>query len=810
MATCGCGSDISKVERKKWTDGCTDRINRLRDQYWANRPEIDTERARVYTRVYKETEGEETVIRRAKALHAYVSEKTLTIGRDELIVGTEGKKHRSATVCPDICFRWMEGELDTMETRPQDPYVISEEDKQILRNEIFPYWAGNSMEDYFLGNIDDELKNVGFGTNIIFGDIKSQSGGGEWTVSYDSIILKKGFKGVQEEARRYLAELDKTDPEAWDKVKFYEAVIMTCDSARILGERYGKYAEELAAQESDPERKAELMVIAENCKRVPYYPPETFSQAIQAVWLTQILIWAEENQQSANISRPDQYLYPFYKREIEAGTLTEEKAQELLECLWIKMAEIIFVVPEDSAAFYSGYISFHGLTLGGVDMEGNDAVNPLSYKMLQCTMDLRMHSPTINVRVNKKTPDSFMEKICDLVKLGTGQPAIFFDETAMEILKNRNVPAKAAYNWNVCGCVEPGLPGGHMWAEGCRYSYATAIEWVLLNGYTKYWKRDMGVKTGDPRDFKTYEEFEEAVKKQLEYLIKMSVLNTHISERAHMHNLPKTVRSICTDGCLEAGVDCIKGGARFNTGPGLETTGLADLVDSLAAVKKLVYEEKKISMDKLIDMIEKNFEGYEVERQQLINFAPKWGNSDEYVDSIAERLMAFCAEETGKYKSTLGYNFVTGAVPVIANIPHGQVTCALPSGRKEWTGLADGLSPFGGYDKGGPTTVIRSICSIDHTKEGCGNLLNMKLSPSVLETAQDKRNFVSLLRTEEELGGYHVQFNVVGTDTLLDAQKRPDDYRDLLVRVAGYSAYFTELRPEAQQAIIDRTEQSAW
>ncbi len=798
------------MERKKWDKGCTDRIDRLRDRYWENRPEIDTERARVYTRVYRETEAEDTVIRRAKALKAYVSEKSICIGKDELIVGTEGKKHRSATVCPDICFRWILDELDTMSTRPQDPYFITEEDKNLLRDEIFPYWEGKTMEDFFTANMDDDLRDIGYGTNIVFGDIKSQSGGGEWAVGYENIILKKGFRGVQEEARSYLEALDRTDPGAWDKRKFYEAVIMCCDAARILAERYAEEAGRQAACEEDPKRKQELEQIAENCRTVPYEPPKTFWQAIQAVWLTQILIWAEENQQSACIGRPDQYLYPFYRKELAEGTLTELQAQELLECLWIKMAEIIFVVSEDSAAFYSGYISFHGLTIGGVDDEGNDAVNELSEKMLQCTMDLRMHSPTINVRVNRATPDAFLEKVCDLVRIGTGQPAIFFDETAIEILKKRKVPVQEARNWSVSGCVEPNVSGSHMWAEGCRYSYATAVEWVLFNGYSKYWDRVIGLRTGDPAGFRTYEEFEEAVRKQLAYLIRMSVLNTHISEKAHMEKLPKTVRSICTDGCLESGTDCIRGGAKYNTGPGIETTGLADLVDSLAAVKKLVYEEKLLSMEQLVALLMDNFEGHEAERQMLINKAPKWGNADPYTDEIAKRIMAFCAEETGKYDSMLGVPFVTGMVPVISNIPHGQVTAALPSGRKEGKGLADGMSPYGGYDRKGPTAIMRSICTVDHTKCGCGNLLNMKLSPSILKTDQDRKNFVSLLRTEEELGGYHVQFNVVDTATLLDAQKHPEDHRDLLVRVAGYSAYFTELRPEAQQAIIDRTELASW
>ena len=374
--------DISSISRKKWTDGATQRVNDLRDQYWRNKPEIDTERARVYTRVYKENEAEDVAVKRAKALHAYVSEKTITIGDNELIVGTEGKKHRSAVLCPDICFHWLEDEMDTVQTRPQDPYILTDEDKKLLKDEIFPYWSGRSMEDYFLANMDDELKNVGLATNIVFGDIKSQSGGGEWAVGYHNIILKKGFRGVQKEAEEYLEALDKTDPDTWDKAKFYEAVIITCDAARILGQRYADKAREMASSEIDSRRKAELERIAVNCSRVPYEPPETFEQAIQAVWLTQILIWAEENQQAANISRVDQYLYPFYTKEIEEGTLTETQAQELLECLWIKMAEIIFVVSEESAAFFSGYVSFHGMTIGGVD-DGSQNAQPYSQRQSQ-------------------------------------------------------------------------------------------------------------------------------------------------------------------------------------------------------------------------------------------------------------------------------------------------------------------------------------------------------------------------------------------------------------------------------------------
>lgn len=803
-----CGS--AKVEKKKWTDGATPRINRLRDQFWKNEPELDVFRALVYTRVYQETEADDLAIRHAKALLAYMTEKPIVIGDDELIIGTEGSKHRSAVVCPEICYKWIEGEIDTMATRPQDPYQITEETKKALKEVIFPYWKGRSMEEYCMANMSEELKNVGLGTGIIFSDAKSATGGGEWSVGYHNIVMKKGFKGVREEAEAYLAALDTTDPDNWDKAQFYKAVIIACEACRVMCQRYADHARELAEQTNNPTRKAELYKIAQAC-RAPYEAPRNFHEAVQSVWFTQMMIWADENQQACCIGRPDQYLYPFYKADIESGAITELEVQELLECLWIKLAEYIYVVAEDTAAIFSGYISFCGVTLGGVDDNGEDAVNELSYKMIQCTMDLRMNNPTTNVRFNKKTPDEFMMKVCDLVELGTGQPALYSDETAFAILERRGVPLKDAYNWGVQGCVEPSVAGrSHMWVEGCRYSYASAVEWALFNGYTRHWKRDIGLKTGDPRTFKTYEEFDVAVKKQLAYMIKMCVASVHLSEQAHEKRLPKTVRSILTGGCMENGKDCLMGGAEFNNGPGLETTGLADYADSMAAVKKLVYEDKVFTMDQLITMLEANFEGYEVERQILINHAPKWGNDDPYVDSIAKDMMDFAYDETVSYKNRLGYHFETGIVPAIANVPHGEVTCALPSGRKEGVPLADGISPYVGYDKNGPTAVIKSVCSIDTAKSGCGNLLNMKLSPSILKTEQDKKNLIALLRAESALGGYHIQFNVVSNETLKDAQAHPENYGDLLVRVAGYSAYFVELRPEAQKAIIDRTEQEVW
>lgn len=810
-STTGCGPNAENIDRTKWEHGATDRINRLRDQYWHYAPTIDSERAVSYTKTYRATEAEDFIMRRAKAMYNYFEDRTITINPDELIIGTYGRFPRAVLVCPEVCWMWYRDELDTMATRPQDPYMILEEDKEELKK-IFPFWEGKSMEEYFLANIPEDLVEIAVTSGVVFGDNKSAAGAGEFAPGYGNIILKKGFRGIKEEAEAHLAELDPDDIHLFDKRKFYEAAIICCDAVKLLAERHAKKARIIAFEEKDETRKAELLKIADICEKVPYNPPETFHEAIQAVWFTQIALFTEENTTSFCIDRPDQYLYPFYKKDKDAGILSDEEAQELFECLWIKMAEIIYNISEGAAMMFSGYQPYHGLTIGGCTKDGKDASNELSYMALQASMDTRMHVPTINVRVNEKTSDDFLMKVCELVEVGTGQPAIFFDETAGDILRFNGIEEEDIWNWCVAGCVEPQIPGKTtMWDEGGRFCYATAVEWALWNGTSKIvGPKRLGLDTGDPRTFKTYEEFEDAVEKQLAYLVKTACMACSVVERAHMVRIPKPLRSLCVDNCMERGLEVMQSGAKYNVGPGMESTGAADLADSMAAIKKLVFEEKRISMDKLLEVLDKDFEGHEDIRQMLINDAPKYGNDDPYVDEIASKFVGLSCDVCGEYTSLFGSKYVNGLIPVIANIPHGEVITALPSGRKATLPLADGISPFPGYDRNGPSSVIKSVCAVDHTKNGCGTLLNMKLSPSLIASENDKRNLIALLRSEGKLGGYHVQFNVVSKETLEDALEKPKDYQDLLVRVAGYSAYFVELRKEAQNMIIERTENAAW
>lgn len=798
------------MKREGWKKGCTERINQLRDDYFAKQPEVDVERAVSYTKTYKKTEGQEQVVRRAKAMYHYFAEKTIDIAPGELLAGTYGKKGRAAVVNPDVSWKWVEDELDTMSTRPQDPYYIAEEDKETLRKEVFPYWKGKSAQDCFYANIDEADARLLTETSII-SVVHSETGVGECVPNYGDYLFKKGFKGIQEDAEDKLRNLDMYAGDHYEKRKFYEAVIISCKAAKLLSDRYAQRALKLAAKERDPVRKQELEDIALRCARVPYKTPRTFAEAVQFVWLSMVILWTEENGTAICIDRPDQYLYPFYKKEKEAGTLDDEKALELIECLWIKMAEIIYFISDESSKYYAGYQTFHGLTLSGCDASGKDVTNELSYLMIQATMDLQMHSPTTNVRITRDCPQEFCDKVLDLVKLGTGQPAIYFDDTAIALMKRLGCSDEDSRRWCIGGCVEPHIPGKtHRWNEGGRYSYANAVEWVLFDGYSKAHGEYYGLSTGDPSRYKTFEEFKEAVKRQLAYLIQKVTNLILITERIHMELLPKPIQSIYTIGCIETGKDSMHGGAVYNHGPGIETTGIADLADSLIAVKKFVYDEKRFTMEELVSMLKNNFEEKEDMRLMLVKNAPKYGNDDDEVDGLLKEFLEFSAEETGKYKNHLGASFCTGSVPVSANVPHGKSVWALPSGRKAADCLADGASPENGCDTSGPTAVIKSVCKPDHTACSLGTLLNVKLAPELLKTKEDRKNFNGLLNAERDLRGYHVQFNVVNNDTLIEAQKRPDDFSNLLVRVAGYSAFFVDLHKDTQDALIGRTENNRW
>ena len=785
--------------------GCTPRIQRLREQYLKHKPSICLERALVYTKVFKETEGEPIIIRRAKAFKRYCETKTLLIQDDELIVGNVGYQPRVAAICPEINAFWLSRELDTIATRPQDPYAITDDQKKILKEVILPYWGGKTVIEHWFAQVPEDTKELSWETGIIDCEIKSQTGPGEFAIGYGNVLFPKGFNGIKRDAEERLKSLDPADPDNVDKINFLKAVILCCEGMAILGKRHAEKAKEMAKKEN-PKRRAELEKIAEVCNWVPANPPRTFHEALQTIWFVQIGLFIELNAPSYSIGRFDQFMYPYYKKDVKERRLTKEHAQGLLECLWIKLSEQCWCLSNNSAYYFSGGANtFQNLTVGGVTPDGKDATNELSFMCIQATMDVRLSQPSLAVRLHKLCPEEFLLKVCELIRLGTGFPAVHNDEIGIKMLLRKGARMEEARDWCLVGCVEPNLGGKlHQWSDVGHYNFGSAVEFALTNGIHIMTGKRLGLETGDPRAFKTFEEFKEAAKEQLAYQIRNIVISSHIIEKAHSELCSCPLASSLVLDCVENGKCLMDGGARYNIGPGTLGIGLADGVNSLAAVKKLIYDDKVITWDELLEALSKNFEGYEYIRQLCLN-AQKWGNDIDQVDELGVELADFIVKEHEKYRTLCGEYLMPSLYPVSSHVPQGTVVGALPSGRKAGEPLADGISPNHGTDGKGPTAVLKSISKINHEDVDGATLLNLKFDPSVLKGDKGLRRLAAFLRTFMDLGAYHVQFNVVSAETLRDAQRHPDQYLSMLVRVAGYSAYFVELCREIQEDIIART-----
>jgi len=800
-------TNLQGVERL----GCSPRIERLRQSYFENKPTVCIHRARIYTEVYKETEGEPTAIRRGKAFKRHCQEKPIVIQDDELIVGSPECRPRYVTIVPDYSWEWLLDELDNLSTRAQDPYLISEEQKKELREEILPYWKGKSVHEYCLNHMTPETKRLTYHNDLAGIESKQMRGMGHATPGFRNKVFPGGFKGIEETAGKTLSRLSYDHPQDHEKIHFLEAVILCCQGMKILGERHAAEARRLAAIEENPERKHELLEIAEICDWIPYNPPRTFHEAAQTCWFVQMGTKMVQGSTSHGHGRFDQFMYPYYEKDVKEGRLTKEKAQEIIECLWIKNAEVIPIETEYEAKHLAGYSVSQNTNIGGLTREGADATNELSYMCLQATKDVRLVSPSLSMRVHKNSPDRFLMKAAEVIRLGGGMPQIHNDEVGIRMMLACGTSMEDAYDYDIRGCSEAQVQG-KMWkySDAGALNMGACLEWALNDGYSRMLdgKERWGLPTGDPRRFKTYEEVEEAFKKQLAYLTKHECISNMVTEEAHAALCPEVYVSTLFEGPVETGVDYLRGGCLYNVGPAPEYTGLADVANSLAAVKKFVFEDKTLSMDELVSLLDTNFEGREDLRLMLLNRGPKYGLDDDYVDDIARRVSDFCAEEPCKYTSIRGCKFISGMYPVSANTPLGMAVGALPSGRKAGTPLAEGISPQQGTDKS-PTEVIKSVTKFDHARHLDGGMLNMKFNPSVLAGERGLRNFVSLVRTFLDRGGWHIQFNVVDTATLKDAQEHPEKYTTLMVRVAGYSAYFTDLCRETQDDIISRVEHTS-
>ncbi len=783
------------------------RITLLKKQYENYKPTLHLDLALVKTRVMKETQGEPMCIRRAKAFKRYCETKTITILPHELIIGNTGSAPRQAEVTPEVSADWISEELDTMATRQYDPLQIDEESKKLWREEIEPYWKGKTVLNQWLTRIPEEVRDLGYKSGIIDAEIKTQTGPGEIAIGYENILIPQGYGGIKAHAQKVKEGLDLTNIEDIDKSEYLTSIILTCEGMEILGQRHAEEAEKLAASEKDEIRKKELLEIAERCRWVGVNPPRTFAEACQLIWFTQVGLYCELSAPSYSLGRFDQYMNPLLQADIKNGITTKEESLELLECLWVKMAEQIWYMSLEGAKYYSGYTAFQNTMVGGIDKDGNDAVNDVSYMALTATREVRLCQPPISVRVNRKNPDEFLKAVAETVKVGTGYPAVHADSVGMENLKKKGIPEDEAWNWCALGCVEPSLPGKlHQWSTSASWNFGAAVEFVLTNGVHRQSGGHYGVQTGDINTFKSFDDFYDAVKEQIAYMIRQSNIYSNITEIAQKELCPAPLASMLIEGCVESGTDIMAGGAKYNVGPGTLGIGIADACNCLAAVKKLVFEEKKVSFDELNKALEADFKGYERMQQMLINDAPKYGNDDPYVDLFAKELAHFVVEEHHKYKTMNGEYFMPSLYPVSSNIPQGQYIGALPSGRNAGQPLADGCSPCHGTEVLGPTAVLKSYANIDGKEVDGGMLLNIKFDPATVAGEPGTQRIVDYLKAFVDLDIYEVQFNVIDKATLEDAREHPEDYKSLLVRVAGYSAYFVELSKPLQDDIMGRTE----
>ena len=826
------------------------RIQKLVDALYEHMPVIESARAKLITESYKETEGEPIITRRAKAFAHILHNIPIIIRDNELIVGSSTIAPRGCQTFPEFSYEWLEAELDTVATRTADPFEIAEETKAELK-EADKYWKGKTTSELATSYMAPEaIKAIEH--NIFTPGNYFYNGVGHVTVKYWE-VLETGFEGIMEKAQKELDGCSVGDGNYARKSHFLEAVILSCKAVIDYAGRYAKLAQEMAAQTSDPVRKQELFVIAENCSRVPAKGAQNFYEACQSFWFVQQLLQMESSGHSISPGRFDQYMYPYYKKDMEAGTITREFAQELMDCIWVKLNDLNKCRDAASAEGFAGYSLFQNLIAGGQNKEGEDVTNDLSVMCIQAAMHVHLPAPSLSERVWNGSPHEFLIKAAELTRTGIGLPAYYNDEVIIPALQNRGLSLEDAREYNIIGCVEPQKAGKtEGWHDAAFFNMCRPLELVFSNGMDK--GEMVGIPTGDVTQMKTFDEFFDAYKKQMEYCISLLVNADNAIDVAHAERCPLPFLSCMIDDCLKEGKSVQEGGAVYNfTGP--QGFGIANMADGLFAIRKLVYEDKKVSMKELKealawnydkgldaqsagDMTEmimkamqkagrnvdastaegllKTFMGMKPGEQKtqrfkeihdMIDEVPKFGNDIPEVDYFAREVAYTYSKPLQKYNNPRGGKFQAGLYPVSANVPLGGQTGATPDGRYAHTPVADGVSPSAGKDVKGPTAAATSVSRLDHFIVSNGTLFNQKFHPSALSGREGLEKFVALIRGYFDQKGMHMQFNVVDRQTLLDAQEHPEKYKHLVVRVAGYSALFTTLSRSLQDDIIRRTEQ---
>ena len=783
--------------------GMNERIKRLHKQSVETEPTLTIERALIETAFYKENYGKmPNCILRARNFYEICKKKTIYIGKDELIVGERGPVPKAVPTFPELTCHTVE-DLHTLNTRDLQPYRISQEDIDRYEQEVIPYWEGRTQRERIFSHVSKEWEEAYHAG--VFTEFMEQRAGGH--TSMDGKMYRRGLLDTKALIAEALAKLDFiNDPEATDKQQELQAMDISCDAAILFAERHADMADRMAEEEADPVRKAELRKIADVCRWVPAHAPRDMQEAIQMYWFVHLGTVTELNGWDCmNPGHIDQHLYPFYEKGLKDGTLTREKAKELISCLWIKFNNQPAPPKVGITALESGtYNDFTNINIGGIDREGKDAVNELSYMILEIQEELHELQPGLSIHVSKVNPDEFVMAGARVIRQGHGYPSCFNPDTYTKELIRQGKTVEDANEGGCSGCIEVGAFGKEAYILTGYLNTPKVFEITLNNGIDPVTGKKLGLETGDPRSFESYEELYEAYHKQMVHFVNMKLAVNNYIERMFSLYAPATFLSLFIDDCISKGKDYYSGGARYNT-TYIQCTGLGTITDCLSTLKKHVFEEKRFTMDELLTAVSNNFEGNEKMRQYIINRTPFFGNDDDYADSIAVKVYDDLVEAIEGHPNTRGGKTQLNMLSTTCHNYFGSVCGASVNGRLAKFAISDGTSPAHGADTNGPTAVIKSLGKLDQTKSG-GTLLNVRFVPTLLKREEDLKKLVSLIRAYFNMGGHHIQFNIVDTQTLLDAQKEPENYKDLLVRVAGYSDYFNDMTEQLQNEIIARTE----
>lgn len=788
----------------------SERIKKLRESVLSQTPMVCIERARFVTEAYRENEAEPVYIKRAKALEKTLKNMHIYIKEGELIVGNQASEERTAPVFPEYAVDWMEKELlekGNFNTRDGDNFYLPEQHKDELL-EIIQYWKGKTLKDKCMAIMPEEVK-IASEIKVIHGEGNMTSGDGHIVPDFEK-ALRLGLSGIIKEAEERLSRVDISENDAFREIAFLKSIVIVNRSIIEFGERYSDLAYDLSLKEKDENRKAELLKISEVCKNVPKNPPKNFYEAVQMIWFVHLAIQIESNGHSASLGRVDQYLYKYYKND----NLDKDFAKELLQCLWIKLYSILKIRSTSHSGYGAGYPTYQNVTIGGSNSDYSDAVNELSFLILESVGEAKLTQPNLSARVHLNTSEKFLRECTEVISTGFGMPALHNDEIIIPALLNKGVSLKDAFNYTMVGCVEVAVPG--KWGYRCTgmtfLNLLKAFELTINDGLDKRTGYTLLKGNGSLKDFIDYTSLWKAWEKNIEYYTKLSVVSDKIADTMLLE-YPDIFCSSLIDDCIERAKTAKEGGAVYDIVSGLQV-GLSNAANSFAALKKVVYEDKTLTLEEVINAIETDFSGLKGEKiRTLLENAPKYGNDIDYVDSIASDIYDTYINEISKYKNTrfgkgpIGGNYGLSTSGISSNVPMGCVTGATPDGRKAWTPAAEGCSPVQGTDIKGPTSVLKTISKLPNILMTGGQLLNVRFSPDLINNDIGFQKFLMFIKSFIAIKGWHIQFNIMSTETLISAQKNPEEYRDIIVRVAGYCAQFITLDPTTQNDIISRTQQ---